>query len=373
MIKILHLIDHYKIGGPGKTIINSAKFINKENFEIHVASFCINGEHTEFSKAVVKDEIKYLMLNDKRGINFAAVNDLKDYIEKNKIDILHTHVFKSDFFGILLKFKIPSIKLITTHHGWIRNSLAQKIYMSLDLRLSKFFDGVIIVSHDLYNKTKKSLNKKGFVTVIHNAIVTDDYKKSGNRTFLRKKYNLSEEDIVLGIVSRLSIEKGILDFIECTVNLFKKYKKIKLVIVGDGPMEMALKEKVKKLKLESSILFTGHMTNTQHFYEVFDIFINPSRTEGISNVILEAMANRVPVIATNVGGTKEIIDHPINGTLIDMINYKKFPIIIEEMINKKDQWDTITTEGYKKIKRDFSFMGRMRKIESFYRDVLSRR
>ncbi len=149
-IKVLHLIDQYRTGGPGKTIMNTAKYIDHVRFEVHVGLFFSEeSPNSEFVDRIRKEGIPHLLLADKRGINLFNLRKLTIYIRKEGIKIIHTHGYKTDIHGVVLKILLRNVRLVTTHHGWITNTFSQKLFARLDLLATVFFDGITVVAESL--------------------------------------------------------------------------------------------------------------------------------------------------------------------------------------------------------------------------------
>ncbi len=371
-INVLHLIDHYKIGGPGKTIINSARYIDNSNFKIHVASFTANeNDESEFARAVVSNQIPYLKLVDRKGFQLEWISRINAYMQQNDIKILHTHVYKSDILGLLVRLVNKKIILITTHHGWIANSSRQKIIVRGAAFLSRFFDGVISVSKELSKTLPKGVMGSDKSTIIHNGLILGDYQNNGKRDYIRNRYGVRKTDILIGICGRLSPEKGCTEALDIFHKANKSFDRLKLFFIGEGPMLEELRQKVDSLGLQNEVIFIGYQKNVSPFYEALDILLSPSKTEGLSNVILEAMAHKIPVIATDVGGNSEIVTHNYNGILVKP---NDTDIIEQELVKLSHQprkRDYLSENGYKTIINKFDFEARMRKVENFYMQTLS--
>ena len=366
MINVLHLIDHYRIGGPGKTIINTAKYIDRDLFTLHVACFLPEGCETELSTEIKKNKIAFLSLQDVRGISLYNIRTLIKYIDMYDISIYHGHGYKADIYGILLCALRRKMIILTTHHGWIRNTYAQVILGWVTIKLSFLFEHTIIVSEEMQRYLSKYTLKKGSFTTIHNAIRMEDYKAQGIRDEQRKLINADEDDIVLLSVGRLSDEKGCINLLNAFLRVYHKNQKIKLLYVGDGPLMSTLMKKMKKFNLTKSVILCGYHRLVQPYYEAADIFICPSDTEGLSNVILEAMAYSLPVIATNVGGNAEIIDHKINGLLVPPKNETALANTITQLTENSELRKILSRSGYETVKNKFAFDKRTKRIENLY-------
>ncbi|MEN6464877.1 MAG: glycosyltransferase family 4 protein [Syntrophaceae bacterium] len=383
-VRVLHFIDHSRVGGPGKTILNSAKYIDRDRYEVHAALFC-NGSGTDFSITVEERGIPCLTLRDRNGIEWSHIRDLREYIRRERIDILHTHGYKTDFLGVVQKRLSRGIVLVTTHHGWIRNNMRQNIYALTGMGLSRFFDGVIIVSGSLEKFLPRRVRKSGSFRVVHNAIVLSDYESpdcesspaKGEARRIREEFDISGCDTLIGVIGRLSEEKGCSDMLAAfhEIREIREFRKgrgnLKLMFIGEGSLRAELERMKEDLGLGKDVVFAGFRDPVAPFYRAIDILVCPSRTEGLSNVILEAMACRVPVIATDVGGNAEIITSGTNGFIISSVKDLRGPL--EKLSNDRALRESIVRNASETVRQKFSFEARMRKVEDFYAALLNGR
>ena len=360
-------------GGPGKTILNTAKYINKDKFSIHVATFVPRGNpNTEFSKKLEESNIPCLKLIDTHGIFLRNLYSLRQYIKDMNIKVLHTHAYKADGHGLIMKMLTKHIVLITTHHGWISNTFSQRLFVSLDLLFSRFFDGISVVSADLVKRIPDSRTKKQACEVIHNGLMLADYKPKHQRNGIRRQFSIAEDDVVLGVVGRLSVEKGCIDILNAFKMVHKEISKTKLIFVGEGPLREVLQNNISVLNLKGKAILAGYHSSVNAFYEAFDIFVCPSKTEGLSNVILESFAYGLPVIATKVGGNPEIIDDRANGLLVTSGDLEEMKAAIVELIMDRQLRSTLGSNGYNTAIERFDFLDRVLKEELFYSRILAR-
>ena len=370
-VVVLHLIDTYRIGGPGKTIINSAKFIDPR-FAIHVASFASTDEtRNEFAHAVRAADIPYLPLVEVKRVDPSHVSRLRAYIRDHGVRILHTHGYRSDLLGWLAAVRTSGLSLVTTHHGWIRNSRRQKLTAGLGKGLSLLMDGVTCVSEPLLRELPGRLRRDGRAVVIHNGLVLDDYKPSGVRTEVRARIGVTDQDVLLGVIGRLSPEKGCEPMLEAFSLIAKTRPQVRLAFVGEGPMRPALEERAIALGLAGRVHFLGQWTPVQPIYETVDCVVSPSFTEGLSNVILESLAFGRPVVATAVGGNTEILDHEASGLLVAPGDPNALATAIARVIDDAGLRARLGTMGSQRVRDAFSFESRMRKEEAFYERVLA--
>lgn len=370
-LRVLHIIDQHKIGGPGKTIVNSARFSDKQRFEIHVATFLPGGNlNTELSREICSKNIPHLFLIDVPGINIENFNRLREYIRRCKISILHCHGYKSEVYAYMLKLCCRSLIFVATYHGWITNDRSQKVIVKITQLFSFLFDGIITVAYDILQKLPKITKAWTICRVIHNAIVLEDYIVSGSRQAVRNQYGIRDDEFVIGVIGRLSPEKGCIEAIDALSNLKRISIKARLMIIGDGPLKHDLVQYARDQKIDGQIVFTGHVHPVHPLYMALDLVISPSYSEGISNVILEGMAFRKPIIATAVGGTPEIITNNINGILIPPRDSSALSDAIAVFIKDLKVKHRLVESGYETIINHFDFKQHQQKVENFYEDII---
>ena len=206
--------------------------------------------------------------------------------------------------------------------------------------------------------------------VIHNGLVLMDYASDKYRQTLREKLSVQNNEIVFGVFGRLSPEKGCLEILDAFNLLQNETDKAKLIYVGEGPMIEMMQKRIRHLNLEEKIIILGYCQQVQPLYEAIDVLVCPSRTEGLSNVILEAFANHKPVIATRVGGNPEIIKDQENGLLVNFGDIPGIKDRLLELVRKPELRLALGLAGYKTVRHRFDFMERMKAEEKIYLEVL---
>jgi glycosyltransferase involved in cell wall biosynthesis len=374
MIDVLHLIDTYRIGGPGKTIINSALFIDRTRFRIHVGAFTdpVRTERNEFARAVRAQQIPFLELAETRRVNLDHVGLIRRYVKAHGVTILHAHGYRTDALAYLATRGLP-IAFVTTHHGWIRNNGRQELMARSALQLCRRFDGVEVVSNRLLDELPRSVIRRGLAQVVHNAIVLDDYKVGGHRAPIRQGLGLDDEAILLGVVGRLSLEKGCHEMLDAFATVAAAEPRAHLALIGEGPLRPALEARVREAPWASRVHFTGHQSPVQPYYEAIDVLVSPSRTEGLSNAILEALVFEKPVVATRVGGNPEILEDGVSGHFVPPQDPPALAAAILRVLQDGALRASLVAGGRARVAAAFTFEARMRNEEQFYAAVLRRR
>lgn len=330
MEKILYIITQSEIGGAQKYVLDLATNLNKSQYEIYVASTG-DGPLFEAAKAqkIATKRLKWLKRSISPFKDIMAYFELKSLISEIKPDIVHLNSSKAGFLGSCAAKKLKVKKIIYTAHGFVFNEpgnfLKKIIYKKLEKSNSKRADKIICVSkRDRMLGIKAKMNEKKLIT-IYNGI---DPQKIG---FLEKDEAIKELEKEIAqrageseadkfsnatspkivCVANFYKTKGV----DCLVKAMKNIDAV-LVLVGDGQENENLKNLAKENNLQEKIIFAGRIPFAARFLKAFDLFVLPSRKEGLPYALLEACAANIPTVTTDVGGTHEVIMHGINGYLV---------------------------------------------------------
>ena len=244
--------------------------------------------------------------------NWSAVKQVKAHIVKNRIDILHTHGYKTDVVGIFAT-RGTNCKIITTPHGWSTNAgFKLKIYEAFDRSAFFFFDRVVPLSEDLYNglRTIPFVQKK--LQLIPNGVDLSDIDQVSVIADEILEWK-SKGYFIIGYIGQLILRKDLDVLIRTLARVDSK--KWRLAIIGDGEARHGLSQLVRDTGLDDCVRFFGFRSDRLSFLKGFDAFALPSRLEGVPRCLMEAMACRVPVVASDIPGCRDLVKHGQTGLL----------------------------------------------------------
>ena len=354
------------VDGPGRTILDCACSLEGDDFHFIIGGFSGGQQQTnEYTQEAKKRGLETVIIKENRSFDINVVRQILSIIKNYEIDIIHTHDFRSDLFGILCS-KISKRPVIATVHGWIANDRKGRIYTWLDKLILRLCNHIISVSR----RTAKIVTDSGIssdkVIVINNALRIENYICNKSDKSIRSELGVSEDAILIANIGRLSPEKGQLEFLKAGTELLKKYKEVKLLLVGIGADQKMLEEYVSSQGIKGEVFFLGFRKDMVNIYNNINLVVQSSYTEGMPNVILESMLMQVPVIATNVGGTSEIIEHGKTGILIEAGDIDKLAESMQDFISQRDFYESIVSEGEMVIKNHFSHDQRVKKLSDLY-------
>lgn len=372
-INVLHLRDTYEIGGPGKTILETYRAIDAARFRLSLGVFVTGGEATETPfVAAARDcgmPVHYV-----RGVNQydpRMIRQVAGLSRRLEIDILHAHEVKSDVIAYLAS-KLHRVATVTTVHGWIGNSARQRLMGALDRRVIRHFDRVVAVSGQIHDRLLSGGVPADRLSLLHNAIVVERYRRTGTRGFLAGLPGGPLTGPVVASIGRISPEKGQADLVEALGILKAQGHPVSAVIAGDGPDRARITERVRALGLEASVRLPGYIDPPQRILEETDLMVLPSHTEGLPNVVLEALAMDVPVLATRVGGTPEIVTDGETGRLVEPRAPEALAAAIRDFLVNPSAWRDMARRGRETVETHFDFQARTRRLEAIYSALAAR-
>jgi glycosyltransferase involved in cell wall biosynthesis len=370
-IRVLELRDTHEVGGPGKTILETFKAIDAHRFDVRLGIFLTRNETADnpFIQAANECGMPVHCLHGYNQFDPRLIQRTAKLVREQGIDIVHAHEVKSDAIAYLASF-LRRVPIVTTVHGWIANSARQRALVALDRRLAARFDRVIVVSAKIRDELLRAGLSDRTVRLVHNGLVLANYRRSGHRGALAAHTGRFFRGPVIASIGRLSREKGHADLLDAVARVVAAGHQCSVVLAGDGPERPALEERSRQLGLTDTVHFLGYVARPQLVLEEADLVVLPSHTEGLPNAVLEALAMGVPVLATAVGGTPEVISDGITGRLVPPSAPEMLAREMIDFMNRREVWRAMAERGRAVVERDFDFTARTRKMERLYDELM---
>jgi glycosyltransferase involved in cell wall biosynthesis len=370
-ISVLDLRDTDEIGGPGKTILETYRAIDPARFRLHLGVFVTRHEtgDTPFVKAAREYGMPVHLIRGFNQYDPRMISRLARLVRALGIDIVHAHEVKSDVITYLAS-RLHRVPTVTTLHGWIGNGAKQRAFIALDRRVVRGFDRVIAVSGPIREQLLESGVPPAKLRLVHNAIVVERYRRSGRRGFLAELIGRPLPAPVIASIGRMSPEKGHADLVEALGLVARRGRAVSAVLAGEGPERSRLAARVRELGLEQSVHLPGHVAQPERLLEETDLAVLPSHTEGLPNAALEALIMGVPVLATRVGGTPEVIADGETGRLVPPRSPEALADAIVDFVADAAPWQRMAERGREVVERQFDFQSRTRRLEMIYAELL---
>jgi len=370
--KMLHLrVVSGTGGGPEKTILNSPRFIKEHGYQAQVVYLCPPDpviQESLRSRASNLD-CPLTIVEDHGAKDFRVVGKLLKICRDQKIELLQTHDYKSNALGLLLR-RFHKMHMASMLHGWTDTSGRMPLYIKIDKWCLPWYEQLICVSEDLVQECKKLRIPDHRIQLVHNAIDLKTYSRWLSIEQAKRELGVdSNAGPLIGMVCRLSPEKGINEAIAMVRRFESLGRPLQLWIAGDGPYRAEIEKHIHSLGLQRNVRLLGQLADTRPFYQAMDLFLLNSIREGLPNVVLEAMALEVPVVATRVAGVPALIRPGQTGWLIEPQDLATLDNAVLDCL-EGTRTDQFVQSARLLIESDFSFDRRMQRVASIY-DAMS--
>lgn len=358
----MQLIEGFGLGGAEKKVCELIARMDPDRFNTVVCSFGICEEIRDFFTDL---NVKVYTLPRYQQFDISLIWRLRQVIRREKIDIIMSTLFHADFWGALVG-KWAGAKAVFSWETisspeWL---IPRRLYpYRLVIRLA---DKVISVSHATAHWLEEKRGvPRSRIEVIPYGVDLCTYK-NGDEPQLRNEIGLRKENIVIGMVGRLVLQKGHMYLIEAAESVVKEFPQVRFVLVGDGPLRNEIENRVMEKGLQDYFLLLGIRHDVPQLLREFDIFCLPSLFEGLPNVILEAMASGLPVVATHVDGTKEAVVPKETGLLIPPKNPSELVRALKILLSDPQKAAAMGRAGRKRVEKYFSLEGQVKSFEKLY-------
>jgi glycosyltransferase involved in cell wall biosynthesis len=361
-----------KGGGPEKTILYGARQSDPARFAVTVCYLRdLRDRDFEMDSRGRDLGVDYVEVAERHSFDPTIWSKLRALVRRKQIHVVHAHEYKSNLLAWLLARAEPVIPFSTVH-GWFgRDTWRERVYYAADKRILPRFPHVVAVSGALRTELIRTGCRPDAVTVIPNGIDHRLFSRlPGQREEIRRRLGVAEDDFVIGAVGRLEYQKRFDLLMEAFAEVRPRHPKLRLLIAGDGGLRHQLLEQHRQLQLGDACVFLGHWTDMPRLYQAFDLFVQASDHEGSPNVVLEAMALKTPIIATDAGGTAEMMTHGMHGLIIESGSRDALARSIECVLNDASGAATRAAAARRRVEEELSFDVRMQRLEAIYEGLM---
>ncbi|MFQ6038147.1 MAG: glycosyltransferase family 4 protein [Candidatus Aminicenantales bacterium] len=240
-------------------------------------------------------------------------------------------------------------------------------------KYTRRIDAIIAISEGVKNVLVDSGIDPNLITVIPSGIDFSAFERPEDKGDLRHELGLDPDAFLVGIVAHLAHHKGHQYLIRATHYLKEHSPKIKVLIIGEGPLRMELDKLARSIHVEDMVFFLGFRDDVPRILRSLDVFVLSSYLEGMGSSILDAMACRLPVVATRVGGIPEVVVHRKTGILVPPRSPKALAQAIIRLYEDRDLAARLGEEGYNIVHEKFSADAMAARVIELYEDLASRK
>ena len=374
-LNVMQMTDVTGRGGAEKALADIALNLDRERYNVTV---CATRSAGNYQPLLDEAGIKTFVQGRKSRWDIGQWWKLVRLLRSEGVDILHTHLFGSNTLGRLLG-RLGGVPVVIAHEHWSTISPRQAQIDHLLYRLSSRVIVPSKASKLLVMQTEKM--PANAISVLYNGVDTSRYAPPSTeaRADARREFGIEDDDLLIGVVGRLSPEKGGVDnLIRAAYRLRERHMNVHLLIVGDGPVRADLEKVDAELHQgnagqESPVIFAGARQDIPSLLGAMDIFVLPSLNEALPIVILEAMAVGLPVVATHVGGLPEIVQDGATGLLVAPGDEAGLLAALNRLAEDTALRAKLADAGREQVRAQFTIVQMVRNLEIIYEELLARK
>ena len=377
-ITVMYLIDTYisptdksSAGGTEKQLYLLATSLNPVVFKTIVVQLSPDNPLPLFH--FKEGMVKLFRLPTRKFYSFRGLRQLarlSRLAKQERVDIIHTFFEKSEVMGWVTA-RLSGIPIWITSRrdlGFKRKNIYNRIFNFTARDCKRCIANCHAVKNQVVQRERLTEEK---IEVIYNGLDLASYENSNNGKELRNELGIDDHIPLVGMIANFNFEiKGHRYFLEAAKTVLEKIPNVEFLLVGDGPLRNHYKELTHELGLKGKVHFLGERSDVSAILSNLSISVLSSTSEGLSNVILESMAAGKPVIATNVGGSREIVVNGVTGYLVPPADSQTMAKAITELLQDPDKAITMGVAGKKLVGEKFSIKAMVERYENLYKSLM---
>jgi len=392
-VTVMQVISNLDIGGAQEVVRTLVNYLASRECQPIVCTF----KDSPLRQDIERSGIQVEVLPDRRysvvALPLFIVDMMRIWralaklVQKHRVDVVQTHLLRSlDFLVLLLRYTTPLRAVLWTFHNVNFELTASRLpkyswllgpkkfsYLFLYRLTSRWVSGFIAVSDDVKKAMVQIIGPIGDkVTVICNGVDTQKYRQTVDKAFVRNQLGLEADTRLIALVATLKEQKGHRYLIRALASIVPQHPDLHVLFIGDGELKEELQDQVNRLNLGGHIHFLGNRHDVPELLAASDLFVLPSLWEGLSMALLEAMATGLPVVASKLSGTVQVITPNESGILVPPGDTRQLVQAIEQLLNDPTLAQAMGTAARRRVAEEFSAQKQANEHLALYHRLLQK-
>ncbi len=375
-VRVLQVIGGSQFGGAVWVILAYAQMLQEHGCEVTVCTSVESVARVFRDAGCLIVSVPEMVREIDPPKDLRAVLKLARLCRTGRYDVVHTHTSKGGFIGRAAA-RIARVRVVlhtahgfAFHEGSSRRAVA--FYSSLERLAARWCDRVVTVSefHRLW-AIRLGIAPREKILTIHNGISTSRLISTRTRDEVRAALGLSDGLMVIGSIGRLAPQKGIEHLIAAMPTLLGHNPNFRLLLAGEGPSRAGLEQLAGRLGVSSAVSFLGFQKSVGEILKAVDVVVAPSRYEGLSISVLEAMASAKATVATRIGSNAELIEDGISGRLVPADDAQSLVEAILQIANDPALAQRYGVAAKRRFELAFTEQAMKQAVWNLYRELLA--
>jgi len=368
-IRVLQTIRQGKIGGGESHVLDLVRYLDKGLFEPVVLSFTDGPMITSLTRLGVPAHV----IQTEKAFDFRVWKKVKQFLKEQRMDIVHVHGTRANT-NVLWAARSLGLPVIYTIHGWsfhdslpAWNKKARILAEKFITRLTRLNITVSDSNHETGVREFGDFKS----LVVKNGVNLEKFNRFGEYPDIKALYGIPAHHLVIGYIVRITEQKDPLGMLRAYARVCANFRDLTLLMIGEGDLKDAAVQLAKDLGISDRVIFDNFRQDVPAVLNAVDIYCLPSLWEGFPIGVLEAMAMAKAVIASDVDGTREAVEHEVTGLLVPPKDETALVAAIERLIHDPDLRTALQENAGRSVKANFDVRDMTHKIETVYQQMLA--
>jgi len=362
-------------GGADSIVLRNAAQVDPRRITMRVCFFRhVDDPHFDLDARAQQLGIDCQLIPHRGPLDRGMLPQLERQVREFRPALLHSHDYKANYFATRLahRHRLPRL---ATSHGWTGNHWRERlVYYPADKWLLRSFDGVIAVSNEIRDELRRWGVPAQRIHVLLNGVDPLAFRPDPElRRQVRAAWGLDDSDWVIGGVGRVERQKRFDLLLESFAQVRVVEPHARLLIAGDGTLLDALRRDVARRDLEPFVRLAGHCPRMHEVYCGLDLLAQSSDYEGTPTVVVEAMACGVPVVATDAGGTRQLLEHERQGLIVPCGRPDLLAAAILRARQEPDARSRWIHEARRRVEEELTYARRTERLTELYESLAAAR
>jgi glycosyltransferase involved in cell wall biosynthesis len=367
-IKIVYTLAWMEVGGSQTHLLQVLRLLDPARFE--PVLYCLTGQGALLPLAR-ETGVRVVDGGMRSGFRPAAmlrgIAHLARFLRRERADVVHNYLLRANVVGSVAARLARVPVVLVSKRGCHERRGMELAGARLSNRLADCVTANAEAVRDFVHQNESCPREK--FAVIPSGIDTDRFRPLPPGDY-KRRLGLDPRAPVVGAVTRMRVRKGVEEFLRAMAEVRRAYPEVQTVVAGEVDREPALDALVAECGLGESLHLLGRRRDMPEVLSAFDVFVLSSHDEGMSNAILEAMAMQLPVVATGVGGTGEVVRHGESGLLVPPRDPAPLAAAIASLLPAPERRAAMGRVGREIVERSLSARSMVRQMEALYDRLL---
>ncbi|MFZ4827092.1 MAG: glycosyltransferase family 4 protein, partial [Phototrophicaceae bacterium] len=380
-IRVLRVIARLNIGGPAKHVALLTKRLDPTFYDTTLVCGKISTDEGDMSYYAEQMGVDPIIIDGLRR-NISLLDDLVvlwrmyQLMRQVRPHIVHTHTAKAGFIGRFAAWLAGVPVIVHTFHGHVFTGYFSptkvRVFLILERMVARISDAILALTNSLRKELSETyrITAKNRITVLPLGLDLQPFTRVERmKGGIRQQYQLDSTTPLVGIVGRLAPVKNHALFLQAAQIILKQRPNVKFLIVGDGELRVASQDLARELGIQEAIIFSGWMKDVRGVFADLNVKVLSSHNEGTSVSVIEALATSCPVVSTDVGGMRDLLE---GGKLGRLVPPNDAPALAQAILDILDN-PPDPTEARQRMLDQYSIERLLKDMDSLYRGLLARK